>query len=217
MVRELTEIRKSLIVDGIPSSDLILFCPGLHGLGGKLLDRSAYANHGTITGAAWARLPRGIYILNLDGTDDKITFPAHAIYSDLTNLTIETWVQPAAGFTTNYRKIINVSDDGFYLYTDSSSGKVVIYPPGIVSTTPLVAGTIYHIRVTKLGTAVKLYINDVMEGSGTGSIATATRSLNIGADAAGTAQFWKGKIGMMRLNAGVAASLYSRQRHLFGV
>jgi hypothetical protein len=69
-MRELTEHDKQLIIDSIPESDLVLFCPGLQGHGNTLIDRSQSANHGTINGALWGRTAKGVDFLSYDAIDD---------------------------------------------------------------------------------------------------------------------------------------------------
>ncbi len=90
-MRELSERDKALIVDGIPDANLVLFCPGLQGHGATLYDRSQSANHGTISGATWKRLPSGLPILSYDGTNDKTAFPASMNY--ITALTLLVWAK----------------------------------------------------------------------------------------------------------------------------
>lgn len=71
-MRELSEHDKQLIVGGVPEANLAGYWPALQGRGGTLIDRSRNANHGTILGATWERLPRGLWWNKLDDTDDTI-------------------------------------------------------------------------------------------------------------------------------------------------
>jgi len=86
----------------------VLSLPGLPGAGSRLLDRSPYGNHGTITGATWKRLPSGLWYLYFDGTDDyvTITFPSAISFGDLT---IEIWVYPST--PTGSQPYVGIADD----------------------------------------------------------------------------------------------------------
>ncbi len=80
---ELSERAKSRIIDGLPESAVKLFCPGLHGLGASLLDRSSTGANGTITGATWKHHPSGLYVLSFDGAGDKVVFGTAATFKFL--------------------------------------------------------------------------------------------------------------------------------------
>jgi len=54
-------------------------------------DRSGYNNHGTITGATWARLPSGLWALNFDG-DDFINCGTNASLNFAGDWTFLAWV-----------------------------------------------------------------------------------------------------------------------------
>lgn len=98
-MRELTERYKASIIDGIPEAALVLYCPALHGLGGKLLDRSVYANHGTISGAAWKRLPSGLPCLSFDG-DDYVDCGARAsLFLGTGDFSIVIWIKMSTSAT----------------------------------------------------------------------------------------------------------------------
>ena len=97
---ELSEHDKAFIVDGIPESNLVLFCPALQGRGATLFDRSRYANHGTISGATWKRLPSGLWTLSYSGGDVDTHF-ASASQQDLNlgDWTVLAWFYP---YDTSY-------------------------------------------------------------------------------------------------------------------
>jgi hypothetical protein len=96
-MRELTEHDKQLLIDSIPESNLVLFCPGLQGRGATLLDRSQYANHGTISGATWKREPRGLLALSYDGVTNYTNFGNAVSLRVIHACTIMLWVKHLGG------------------------------------------------------------------------------------------------------------------------
>ena len=85
-----TELDKILFEP--PQLGTILFMPGLPQSGGIIHDRSPYGNHGTITGATWARLPSGLWVLSFDGSDDYISVPDADSLDISVAITVEMWI-----------------------------------------------------------------------------------------------------------------------------
>ena len=80
-------------------NNCVLWLPGQDGpQSATIRDRSGYNNHGTITGAVWARLPSGLWYLDFDGINDGVTC------GDSDSLTL------ASGFT--FRIWARIDDDG---------------------------------------------------------------------------------------------------------
>ena len=74
------------------------WCPSLGATGYRLLDRSGYGNHGTLTnmdaGTDWVGGPRGT-TLDFDGSNDSVIMDY--IFPTLTKLTVSAWVRMSAG------------------------------------------------------------------------------------------------------------------------
>jgi len=65
-----------------PLADSVLYFPGYPPKSSTIEDRHGGTAHdGTITGASWKRLPSGLWYLDFDGTDDKITVAHHADFN----------------------------------------------------------------------------------------------------------------------------------------
>jgi len=56
----------------------VLDLPGFEGAGSVLHDISKNHNNGAIDGASWVQLPSGLWVLDYDGTDNKVTIAAAA-------------------------------------------------------------------------------------------------------------------------------------------
>lgn len=78
------------------SSGCVLYYPGHPGQGTTITDFSGSANHGTIVGAIWKRRPSGVWYLDFDGSDDKVTVTASASIAKLFDAggTIDVWINP---------------------------------------------------------------------------------------------------------------------------
>lgn len=229
MVREITERDKAQLTEGIPESYLALWCPGLQGLGTKLLDRSTNANHTTITGATWKRLPRGLYVLDFNGTTDLVNFGSPSYYDAITgNCTFEAWVNPDSLGGFEVGRIFDLSK--IRLYVDSPSRayfEVKVSAADIEvwsANNSLPFGTWRHVAGVFNSVNALIYVNTTLA---TGSTSAgpiddhSADSLIIGNVAAATRGF-DGKIALPRVY-NCALSLteltrhYNRERHLFGV
>lgn len=138
-----------------PPIGCVLDLPGLPGVGNKIYDRSPYGNIGTITGAAWIRLPSGLWVLSFDGSDDYVIIP-DASSLDLTgNLTIRCWLK--RGTIGAYMRIADKGtgnyafgfiNTNYFLFT--IAGVIDIPSTGLVLTDT----TAYHqIAVVRTGEA----------------------------------------------------------------
>lgn len=230
---ELTERSKALIVDGIPETNLVLYCPGLHGLGGSLLDRSANANHGTISGATWTRLPSGLYVLSFDGSNDYVTGTAKVTVP--TAFTCLMWWKRSGNSG-------GATDSSFHQLIQSLNGAALSYNRLLV----IKAGTVLTAQV-RVGTstisntstllaapwqqvgfmwdAAKVYtiVNGVIS-AGTAAVGTLASGTNVWVMGWYTSLYYisNGLIGIpyvvsRALSAAEVLTRYSRERHLFGV
>lgn len=195
-----------------------------------IFDRSAYRNHGTITGATWTRLPSGLWVLSFDG-DDYVQVTNAASLQLTTAISIEAWVNPSllgvygilekGPFDNNY---------GDYTLLMQSNGKIrfaLNAANGLRdAATALVASVPSHVVATYSTTSqrMKLYINGVKEAVETTystAISTSDNNLHVG-QYYGAGYHWVGLIGLVRLHgtelsATTITQHYQQERHLFGV
>jgi hypothetical protein len=89
----------------------------------KWYDYSPYANHGTITGATWERLPSGVCVNSFDGTDDTLSLPdLRSYFTD--SATFITWIKldvqtpPAAAQSGHW--YLSTTGDGHYPFIDGN-------------------------------------------------------------------------------------------------
>ena len=91
-----TLVDRDILVFEPPEPGCVLYLPGLPGGGGKIYDKSSYGNHGTITGAAWKRLPTGLWCLSFDGSDDYVNCGNSESLSIPDAITIKAWVKSSS-------------------------------------------------------------------------------------------------------------------------
>jgi hypothetical protein len=153
------------------------------GSGVTAYDSTANNNDGTIYGASWVTPGRFGRALSFDGVDDYVDCGNDASLKITSALTVEAWINwdTFGGDSGGYAMVSKGwYDEGFMLYQNTSSpynrvrGRVVTSNgvEYVLSTTPLVAGTWYHVAMVYDGSYLKLYINGVLEHSesATGSI-----------------------------------------------
>lgn len=210
----------------------VLYLPGIPGGDSKILDRSAYGNHGAITGATWKRLPGGLWCPYFDGIDDYITVPYNPSLDITVAITLEVWL-----------RVISFSD------VASGHGHELIYregrcytlalnwsndrKPGIFinnnflrAASAISAGQWYHLAGTYNGASKKIYINGKLSSSDvqTGSINTAATGLIIqagtgipGGSDASSCMMALHRVYNWALSALEIQNHFNREKHLFGV
>lgn len=152
--------------------------------------------------------------LLFDGTGDYLTTPDA---SDLrivgSDFTIEAWVYTSVNNTVKYivRKGTSTYAAGF-AFGLNPSGKVFI-SIGVTSTDEVFLGastipinTWTHVAATKSGPTVRVFVNGVVDATGTvaGTPADNAEILHIGRDPADTTRDWSGYIDALRITKGVA-------------
>lgn len=128
-MRELKEGRVTSLDYVLPDAYDVLRCVDLHGLGGKLLDRSVYANHGAITGAPWKRLLRGLYALSFDGLTSRVIVtdaPSIQNIFDGAGGSVLAWIYPKSDGEGDFARIIMKVDWSFNVF-DELAGFVKLY------------------------------------------------------------------------------------------
>lgn len=233
-MRELLERYKADIVDGIPESDLMLYCPGLHGLGKSLLDRSKNALNGTMFLPVWKRLPSGLYVLYFDGIDDKVTFGASALLCPTSAITFELWFNSSQNTVTCALYSSFAADiTGILVYLNAGT-RLRFYLENVrqdlgSSATDVTINAWHHAAFT-YDSAVALnnfiyYIEGVPVRTITTANAityTGTKSAGLSQNVGGGVTYFKGSISLVRLydralSATEILRHFTRERRLFGV
>ncbi len=77
-----------------PPANCVFYAPGYPPMGATtLVDHSGNSNTGTIYQAVWTRLPSGLWVLNFDGVDDKVSCAAAAPANIAGALSFGCWVK----------------------------------------------------------------------------------------------------------------------------
>jgi phage tail P2-like protein len=123
------------------------------------------------------------------------------------DFTIDLWFYPL-GFSHGIN-LFNLGNNWLNLY--SSSNVLIVYSNDgvlIQGTTALAASTWYHVVLTRSGSYVRLYLNDVLEGSPApyGVTLTPTAPVYIGASYAGS-QLTDGYIDEIRITKGYGSTV----------
>ena len=104
----------SLIQKFRSGASTVLWLPGqTDAYSSTIKDWSGNANHGTISGATWTRLPRGLWCLTFDGVDDIVTITDAASLQSIfvAGGTIAMWVNRTSGGGLKYARICEKTDD----------------------------------------------------------------------------------------------------------
>ncbi len=193
-----------------------------------IFDKSRYNNHGTITGATWVRLPSGLWMLNFDGTDDKVvTISATGIPVAGTNRSILAWVWLDDYGVANpiIRWGENANEKLCWLSTTQTDGYLQcgFYADDHITTT--VVGTLawHRVGATFTGTTSKLYLDGALVSTKAnhGVVNTTASNVFIGTDILSTS-FLDGKMALQEILSIVftdaqMANDFNQTRHLFGV
>jgi len=177
----------------------VLFAAGLiaayafdDGGGVTAIDASGSGNTGTVSGATFTTLGKNGGALSFDGINDRMDV-ADATSLDLTTgMTLEAWVNPAAG--SGYRTVVlkDVPGDLSYsLYSSGSGGtdgkpnawvRINSTSTGAAGTGTLPVNTWSFLAATFNGSSLVLYVNGAQVASKPvgGSIRTSDNPLHVG-------------------------------------
>ena len=211
--------------------ETVLSLPGLPGGGSRIYDRSRYGSYGAITGAAWERLPSGLWCLSFDGSDDYVSLESRSSLNPVDGLTVEAWVYLASHKNYNYilHKEIWVAN-GWGLIGDSAGAVNFQLRHNAngnweIATINPSAGTWHHIvgTVDYLADIASLYLDGILgdsDNTPTGTIEPEnnTGTLYLGA----SSNSFDGKITLVRIYNRPLTALdvqnnFNREKHLFGV
>ena len=224
-----TLVDREDLVFNPPDLGCVLYLPGLPGGGSKIYDRGPYGNHGTITGATWKRLPSGIWVLSLDGTDDNVSISdATSIKSFPSGLAIELWVKPGATMTNNgiiHKGLAN--DDGDYalILGASSHLKVYINGSGSVEGATSITDTTkwYHVAFTWDTVDAKVFVDGAEDNSLAWTTAPPETAGNLTIGYYYSQSYdWQGLVALVRIYNRALSGLeiskhFNQEKHLFGV
>jgi hypothetical protein len=176
------------------------------GTGTTVADSSGNGNNGRISGATWTNSGKYGSALVFNGTSALVTVSNSTTLQLNAAMTLEAWVNPAAG-TNAFRDVIYKGNDNYYLEaTSPTAGE----PAGggtfgstdvpIYGTAALAVNTWSHLAVTYDGGFLRLYVNgnEVANRIQPGAIATSTNALQIGGDTL-YSQYFKGLIDEVRI------------------
>jgi hypothetical protein len=159
----------------------------------------------------------GSAALLCDGTGDYITTPDHADWhfgSD--DFTIDLWFNRSGGDGTTRglmgQAASGVADVGFYInMTAGNVLSVTVQDTGgqrtVTGTTAFTVAGWNHVEVVKTGTAIKLFVNGVKEGTDGAMVvphANSAAALSIGRIGAHNGFYWVGSIDEVRISKGIA-------------
>ena len=223
-----------------PDASTVLWLPGQDDAqSATIRDRSGYGNHGTITGATWARTPKGLWYLSYDGIDDQTLIAYNAsLDTGLNSFSLVVWWERHADIGANTKFMATrpgVGGNGWQAYTalvtrfgfQSDSGGWTSY----TGTESLSTTNWQMITIVVTGrTALQFYLNSTPDTAtlDTGLDITnhgtwdANRDLYLGIMLGGVdpashdqalARIFRG----VALTATQVANIYSQERHLFGV
>jgi hypothetical protein len=187
-------------------------------------------NDGTLTNfssvdTAWKTQgqPGGFGALDFAGATDFVAAGNTTIGA--ADLTICAWVTVAAGNTTGtiYDNFGGGNELGFDLYSGSTSAHLYIDGAGASGATTLANDRWYHLAATRRGSACAVYVDAVVDGTGTNSNSAPGTSPRIGSYNATGGNSWGGQIADVRCwNRALTADeiqdyYYRSQRHYSGL
>lgn len=161
-------------------------------------DSSGNSHPGTINGTPTLNQtkvrPGGAGSILLNANTKYIAVP-NGSWMNVSAWTVEAWVRFSA-LGSGYQNIVNRDGDsthrGWNLYSRSQKMNAFVAasgnPTDHLGSTLLAGATNYHVAMSSNGTAVKLYLNGVLDGTFTTAVGVnAANALLIGASYAGTA------------------------------
>lgn len=220
-----------------PGIGCVLSLTGLPGGGSKIYDRSHYGNVGTIVGAAWQRLPSGLWCLNFDGNDDYVDCGNAASLTNISGqLTFMAWIKASTSWI-NYKSlvgkwesgdlawIVHQCNGGLLRFAVSADGTTNNWSRWDTPTGEFALDTYYQIAVTFLAGEGYVYkngtdlgITPVVVGT-VDHIHTASSATKIGSH---QTCYFKGVIALPRVYNRALSALeiqnhFNDEKHLFGV
>ena len=189
------------------------------GSGTTWTDLSGRGNNGTLTNGPTYNGANGGSIV-FDGVNDYgVLINTSSLRPGAGDFTIEAWIYKTGTSGGNVGDVATIygtawsggsAAGAWILYANENSGTKItfaIWNTGIVtSTTTILTNQWYHIVVSRIGTTVRLYINNVLESTGTSSANANNSAYNIYVglyyDPSGFLGYFNGRIPIVRLYNG---------------
>ena len=163
------------------------------------------------TTASTSTIKYGTGSLYFNGTSNYLTAPNNLPFVlGTTDFTIECWVYTNSSATQRIISVGNIGGAPYdFVLVNSTTNVYVDFFDG---TTDITSGTNYvpqnqwvYLAVTRQGTAVKVFINGAVSGSGTSSVnLTANGTATIGRYSQAASGYFSGYISDLRITKGVA-------------
>lgn len=211
-----------------PELGCVLALTGLPGAGSKIHDRSAYNSIGAVTGAAWVRLPSGLWCLSFDGNDDCVNCGNGASLAISGDITFLVWICPNS-VSEGYKVIATkhyayefdwgINDDEVKFHHGDGT-----FETGSSSGAGLKPGVWQHVAVVRTTTPkkVRFYVDGacISTWSYFKTVLAGASAVYVGTRFPG--YVWNGLIGPLRVHNLALSALeiqnrFSQEKGLFGV
>ena len=214
-----------------PDLGCVLYLSGQPGGGRKIYDRSPYANHGTMIGATWKKLPGGVWAVHLDGSDDYIKVEDVPSLDLWAPVTLELWFCWEGGSSWNTiascREGYSSDSDGqYYLTINEADDKLHNYN-SIESIGQITKNRWTHLAHVATANQERIYLNGRLDKSESmaGFEIENVFPLTFGADwslGGGVREFFRGDMALIRLYRQARSDLqiamdFDREKRLFGL
>ncbi len=178
-------------------------------IGTTTTDTSGNNYNGTLVGGASWTLAKNGNGLNLNGVDGYASIPDNILLDKTKAITLSAWVNLAQLPSQNYVVVGKESNGVSYRFTVGSNGKISFtvatannawYSPGTTATslTSLPVNAWKHVVGTYDGNYVRIYVNGVLEGTGSqpisGIISDSASALRFGYKSSANIDYTKGMI-----------------------
>jgi Concanavalin A-like lectin/glucanases superfamily/Domain of unknown function (DUF1929)/Bacterial Ig domain/Kelch motif len=184
------------------------------GIGVQVTDASGQANTGTISSATWTTTGKFGAALSFNGTSSWVTVADAASLDLTTGMTIEAWVNPAAG--TGWRTVVlkeNAGGLAYALYAANNASRPAGFvhtsaDAGLNGTSAVPLSTWTHLALTFDGTTLRMFVNGVQVSSVAvaGAAVVTSNGLRIGGNSI-WGEYFRGLIDEVRIyNRALAAS-----------
>ncbi len=221
-------VKERLIAEA-PELGSVLYLPGLPGGGSAVYDRSPYGNTGAITGAAWIKLPGGVWCLSFDGIDDLLNCGNSACFN-LANLTVVAWIYPLGWGGGGFGRIVSKGVTSTWaLYMVQTGANLRFFGAGFGSAIESNGGIVALNRWQQVGLSynrvnARFYVNGIYQGGSalSASLATSSQSLLVAADPEIADRAFCGHVALVRVINRPWTTLdfqnsFNREKYLFGV
>jgi hypothetical protein len=212
VARDAADNRSQATVDVVVSntsqtpSGLVAAYAFNEGLGVQVTDASGQANTGTISSATWTTAGKFGAALSFNGTSSWVTVADAASIDLTTGMTIEAWVNPAAG--TGWRTVVLKESAGglaYALYAANNASRPAGYvhtstDVGLNGTSAVPLNTWTHLALTFDGATLRMSVNGVQVSSSAvaGAAVVTASALRIGGNSV-WGEYFRGLIDEVRI------------------